>query len=98
MNDDAALLDSAVGNVNGTHMTTTCLQEVGSRRSVGIHTATFCLTDEAMDEPPRLLASEAAAAGLPPDAFVTLQHGGIISTAGGADSRRAPLLPVSSPA
>ena len=68
-------------------------QEVGSRRSVGIHAATFCLTDEAMDEPPRLLASEAAAAGLGPDAFVTLQHGGLISTASGKDSRRAPLLP-----
>ena len=50
-----------------------------------------------MDEPPRLLASEAAAGALPPDAFVTLQHGGIISTASGRDSRRAPLLPVALP-
>ena len=71
------------------------VQEVGSRRSVGIHTATFCLTDEAMDEPPRLLVSEAAAAGLSVDAFVTLQHGGIIRTANGVDSLRAPVLPVS---
>lgn len=40
---------------------------------------------EPLDEPPRLLASEAAAAGLSADEFVTLQHGaGITVEAGGA--------------
>ena len=43
----------------------------------------------------RLLAAEGAAAGLPDGTFVMLQHGGIIRTADGIDSRRAPLLPVS---
>ncbi len=44
------------------------------------------------------LVAQAAAAALAPDAFVTLQHGGLIRTAGGRDSRRAPLLPVAAAA
>ena len=69
------------------------MQEVGSKRSVGIHCATFCLTDEAMDEPPRLLVKEAAAAHLAADEFVTLQHGALLRTAAGQDLNSPPLLP-----
>ena len=66
---------------------------MGSKKSVGIHCATFCLTDEAMDEPPKLLAKEAAAAKLSPAQFVVLQHGSLLRTAGGTDLNSPPLLP-----
>lgn len=65
--------------------------DVRSRRSVAIHCATFCLTDEPMDEPVKRLPREAAAAGLAPDAFVTLRHGATLATAGGV-TLNAPLL------
>ncbi|KAK9833519.1 hypothetical protein WJX81_000714 [Elliptochloris bilobata] len=58
-------------------------------RSIGVHCCTFSLTDEPLDEPPRLLGEAAAAAGLPPDAFTVLQHGAMLQTAGGVD-RNAP--------
>lgn len=60
-------------------------RDVRSRRSMAIHLGTFPLTDEAMDEPVELLVKEASAAGLAPDEFVTLRHGGSIITAGGID-------------
>jgi hypothetical protein len=43
------------------------------------------LTDEPLDEPPQLLEKEARAAGLSKNAFVTLQHGGMLQTANGTD-------------
>jgi hypothetical protein len=67
------------------------VQDVQSKQSIGIHCCTFPLTDEAMDEPPKLLAKEAAAAGLSPGAFVTLQHGALLQTADGR-ARNQPLL------
>jgi L-ascorbate metabolism protein UlaG (beta-lactamase superfamily) len=69
-------------------------QEVRSRRSVAIHCSTFQLASEPLDEPPLLLVQEAAAAGLGPDEFVTLQHGGMIQTAQGRDLRAPPVMKV----
>jgi L-ascorbate metabolism protein UlaG (beta-lactamase superfamily) len=48
---------------------------LGARRSVGMHFGTFQLTDEPIDAPPAALAEARAAAGLGPDAFVTLGFG-----------------------
>ena len=56
------------------------LQDVQSRRSLAIHHATFCLTDEAMDEPARVLREAVAAKGLSADAFVATQHGIMFQT------------------
>lgn len=51
-------------------------KDVRARRSLGIHWGTFAgLTDEDLDEPPRVLAQKRAAAGLPEDAFFVLRHG-----------------------
>ena len=59
-------------------------QEVRSAQSIGIHCCTFSLTDEALDEPPKVLVEEAAAAGLPKGSFITLQHGTPLRIADGA--------------
>ncbi|KAI3431506.1 hypothetical protein D9Q98_004556 [Chlorella vulgaris] len=72
-------------------------RDVRSMRSVACHHATFSLTDEAMDEPAKLLPREVAKAKLPPDAFVSLRHGATLVTAGGATLNQPPLLPVSLP-
>ncbi|PSC74215.1 N-acyl-phosphatidylethanolamine-hydrolyzing phospholipase D [Micractinium conductrix] len=69
-------------------------QDVRSMRSVACHHATFCLTDEAMDEPSKLLPKEVAKAGLAADAFVSLRHGATIVAAGGATLNQPALLPV----
>ncbi len=69
-----------------------CMQDVRSMQSIGIHCCTFCLTDEAMDEPPQLLTRHAAAAGLVPSSFVTLQHGACLQTAAGVARNEPPLL------
>lgn len=61
------------------------MQDVKSQRSFGIHCCTFNLTDEPLDEPPQLLAKAVKAANLPPDVFVTLQHGAMLQTASGVD-------------
>jgi len=61
------------------------LQDVQSKRSFGIHCCTFNLTDEPLDEPPSILEKAAQAAGLPKNAFVTLQHGAMLQTANGTD-------------
>ncbi len=44
-------------------------------RTVG----TFVLTDEPVDEPPKLLASEVAKAGLPPTEFQAVPHGTVVT-------------------
>lgn len=61
-------------------------------QSIGIHCCTFCLTDEALDEPPQLLVKEAAAAKLPPGSFLTLQHGACLQTAASVARNKPPLL------
>lgn len=50
-------------------------QEVGAKRSIGMHWGAFRLTQEPMSEPPRLLAREVEAAGLGADEFTTLKIG-----------------------
>ncbi|HEY4065883.1 MAG TPA: MBL fold metallo-hydrolase [Burkholderiaceae bacterium] len=50
-------------------------QDLGAKRSLGVHWGTFQLTDEALDEPPRALERAAAAAGLTPDDFFVLAVG-----------------------
>jgi len=49
-------------------------RDIAAKRSLGVHWGTFELTDEPLDEPPRALAREAAAAGLD-DAFFVLAIG-----------------------
>lgn len=50
-------------------------KDLHARQSVGVHWGTFELTDEAIDEPPRLLKEEVRHAGLPENSFITLEHG-----------------------
>jgi L-ascorbate metabolism protein UlaG (beta-lactamase superfamily) len=50
-------------------------QEVGAQKSIGMHWGTFKLTEEPMAEPPVLLATEAAAAGLDGDEFTAMKIG-----------------------
>lgn len=50
--------------------------DLGARRAIGIHWGTFeALTDEPLDEPPRLLAREREARGLRVDEFDVLKIG-----------------------
>ncbi len=44
-------------------------QDLGAKRSLGIHWGTFELADETADEPPRRLAAAVQAHGLPTEAF-----------------------------
>jgi L-ascorbate metabolism protein UlaG (beta-lactamase superfamily) len=53
----------------------TAHQELGARRSVGMHFGTFQLTDEPVGEPETRLAAAAAATGLAPGVFTTLGFG-----------------------
>jgi N-acyl-phosphatidylethanolamine-hydrolysing phospholipase D len=50
-------------------------QELGAKRSLGVHWGTFELTDEALDEPPRVLERERRVAGIAPDDFFVLAVG-----------------------
>jgi N-acyl-phosphatidylethanolamine-hydrolysing phospholipase D len=50
-------------------------QDLGARRSLGIHWGTFSLTDEALDQPPRDLARAREAHGVPEDDFFLLRIG-----------------------
>ena len=53
-------------------------QDLHAKKSLGIHWGTFELTDESLDEPPRALAEAVSQAGLAPDAFVVVRHGGML--------------------
>ncbi|KAJ2158928.1 Protein-lysine N-methyltransferase efm4 [Coemansia sp. RSA 552] len=50
-------------------------EDIGARRSFGIHWGTWVLTAEAVDEPPQRLAAEVVARGHPRDAFGVLDIG-----------------------
>ena len=47
---------------------------------------------EPLDEAPKVLEKEKRAAGIPGDAFVTLQHGAMLQTADGADVNKPSLV------
>ncbi|MGY4829397.1 MBL fold metallo-hydrolase [Sphaerotilaceae bacterium SBD11-9] len=49
--------------------------DLGAKRSLGVHWGTFALTDEPLDEPPRLLAEERRRHGLVDDEFSTVAIG-----------------------
>lgn len=49
--------------------------DLGAKRSLGIHWGTFALTDEPLDEPPRVLALERLARGLAEPEFFTIAIG-----------------------
>jgi L-ascorbate metabolism protein UlaG (beta-lactamase superfamily) len=71
-------------------------RDVRARLSVAMHWGTFRLTDEPLDEPPRLLARARATAGLRNDEFVVLMHGETLRFAGSnphADARGNPAAP-----
>lgn len=57
-------------------------QDVGAKKAVGIHWGTFELTDEPLDEPPKLLREAVAKAGLAQEAFGVLHHGQTIRLEG----------------
>ena len=69
------------------------MQDVKSKQSLAIHCCTFCLTDEAMDEPPQRLTAATAAQSMPAQEFVAIQHGTRI-TSGTADGSDCRLLPI----
>ncbi|MBT2326637.1 MBL fold metallo-hydrolase [Variovorax paradoxus] len=50
-------------------------QDLGAKRSLGVHWGTFELTDESLDEPPRQLAALREARGMPEDAFFVMAIG-----------------------
>ncbi|MBX3624384.1 MAG: MBL fold metallo-hydrolase [Rhizobacter sp.] len=49
--------------------------DLGAKRSLGVHWGTFALTDEPLDEPPRVLKDVRTARGLAHDAFHTIAIG-----------------------
>jgi N-acyl-phosphatidylethanolamine-hydrolysing phospholipase D len=49
--------------------------DLGAKRSLGVHWGTFALTDEPLDEPPRMLAQHRARAGLNDEDFFVLPIG-----------------------
>lgn len=69
------------------------VQEVRSKRSIGIHFATYPLGDEAADAPAADLAEALPAEGVPAAEFSALQHGALLQTSGGKDQNMPPLLP-----
>ncbi|HEY1090430.1 MAG TPA: MBL fold metallo-hydrolase [Burkholderiaceae bacterium] len=50
-------------------------RDLRAKRSLGVHWGTFELTDEALDEPPRVLAAHCAELGITPDEFFVLAIG-----------------------
>ena len=49
--------------------------DIGARRSIGVHWGTFVLSAEPVDEPPKALARAVQAANLAPDTFTTFAVG-----------------------
>lgn len=72
-------------------------KDVGSKRSMAIHCATFSLTDEPLDEPVMLLKELGEKEGLEDGEFVTLRHGAMIATANGKDLNEPLCMPVPVP-
>jgi N-acyl-phosphatidylethanolamine-hydrolysing phospholipase D len=50
-------------------------QDLGTRRSIGVHWGTFSLSDESLDEPPRALEQARRAAGLAAEEFGVMAIG-----------------------
>ncbi|MET0517853.1 MAG: MBL fold metallo-hydrolase [Burkholderiaceae bacterium] len=50
-------------------------RDLGAKRSLGVHWGTFALSDEALDAPPRELATRRGASGLADEEFFTLAIG-----------------------
>jgi N-acyl-phosphatidylethanolamine-hydrolysing phospholipase D len=50
-------------------------KDIQSKKSVAMHWGTFQLTDEPMDEPPKLLKSLSSDNDLSSEEFITMQHG-----------------------
>jgi len=50
-------------------------KDANCKRSIGIHWGTFVLTDEPLDEPPRIIAELKPEMGIADDEFIVLQHG-----------------------
>ena len=77
------------------HDLTSCLaagQDVISKRSIGIHCCTMTISIEPLDEAPKVLEKDKRAAGIPKDAFITLQHGALLQTADGVDLNKPSLM------
>jgi N-acyl-phosphatidylethanolamine-hydrolysing phospholipase D len=75
--------------------------DVGARRSVGMHWGTFQLTDEALDEPPRTLATALAALQVAPEHFYVLGFGEsqvLLPRPGGAEAPPTRTVQMRSPA
>ena len=63
--------------------------DLGARRLVAMHWGTFKLTDEPLDEPPRLLRAEWERRNLPPEALAILPIGGTVELRGAGTSAHA---------
>jgi L-ascorbate metabolism protein UlaG (beta-lactamase superfamily) len=95
---DAALLPIGAYDpewfMRSQHMTpgdaTQAFVDLGARRLVAMHWGTFKLTDEPLDEPPRLLTAEWERRKLPPDALAIPPIGGSLELPGAAARARQP--------
>jgi len=61
------------------------MEDLGAREALAVHWGTFQLTDEPLDEPPRMLAEALRKKGLPASRFHVLPVGGTL--------RRGPATP-----
>ena len=64
--------------------------DLGARRLVAMHWGTFKLTDEPLDEPPRLLRADWQRRKLPPEALAIPPIGGTLDLPGSATASRQP--------
>jgi len=63
--------------------------DLGARLLVPMHWGTFKLTDEPLDEPPKLLRAEWERRKLPPQALCILPIGGALEIRGAASAGQA---------